>query len=98
MPPETGLYAFAAGSLAFAAFGANRFMSVAAVIVAGGLVLQTAPAQGPGAALPTRHVLLPGTAQRQGIAGNRFKLLIEDVGEAAAFFRTIAAEREPPAQ
>jgi MFS superfamily sulfate permease-like transporter len=30
MPPETGLYAFAAGSFAFAAFGANRFMSVAA--------------------------------------------------------------------
>jgi sulfate permease, SulP family len=30
MPPETGLYAFAAGTLAFAAFGANRFMSVAA--------------------------------------------------------------------
>jgi hypothetical protein len=30
MPPETGLYAFAAGSLIFAAFGANRFMSVAA--------------------------------------------------------------------
>ena len=30
MPPETGLYAFAAGALAFAAFGANRFMSVAA--------------------------------------------------------------------
>src|SRR5208337_2760284 len=30
MPPETGLFAFAAGSLAFAAFGANRFMSVAA--------------------------------------------------------------------
>src|ERR1700745_1569646 len=30
MPPETGLSAFAAGSLAFAAFGANRFMSVAA--------------------------------------------------------------------
>jgi sulfate permease, SulP family len=30
MPPETGLYAFVAGSLAFAAFGANRFMSVAA--------------------------------------------------------------------
>lgn len=42
MPPETGLYAFAAGSLAFAAFGANRFMSVAAdstiaPIFAGGL-------------------------------------------------------------
>ncbi len=30
MPPETGLYAFTAGSLAFAIFGANRFMSVAA--------------------------------------------------------------------
>src|SRR5262249_60306914 len=30
MAPETGLYAFAAGSLAFAALGANRFMSVAA--------------------------------------------------------------------
>ena len=30
MPPETGLYAFAAGSVFFAAFGANRFMSVAA--------------------------------------------------------------------
>src|SRR3974390_3676005 len=42
MPPETGLYAFAAGSLTFAAFGANRFMSVAAdstiaPIFAGGL-------------------------------------------------------------
>src|SRR2546430_15391209 len=30
MPPETGLYAFAAGSLPFPAFGANRLMSVAA--------------------------------------------------------------------
>src|SRR5262249_48259904 len=29
-PPQTGLSAFAAGSLAFAAFGANRFMPVAA--------------------------------------------------------------------
>src|SRR3974390_3230825 len=42
MPPETGLYAFAAGSLVFTAFGANRFMSVAAdstiaPIFAGGL-------------------------------------------------------------
>jgi sulfate permease, SulP family len=42
MPPETGLYAFFAGSLAFAAFGANRYMSVAAdstiaPIFAGGL-------------------------------------------------------------
>jgi sulfate permease, SulP family len=29
-PPMTGLLAFAAGSLAFAAFGANRFLSVGA--------------------------------------------------------------------
>jgi sulfate permease, SulP family len=47
MPPETGLYAFAAGSLAFAAFGANRFMSVAAdstiaPIFAGGLAFLAA--------------------------------------------------------
>jgi MFS superfamily sulfate permease-like transporter len=42
MPPQTGIYAFVAGSLAFAAFGGNRFMSVAAdstiaPIFAGGL-------------------------------------------------------------
>src|SRR6516162_9147185 len=47
MPPETGLYAFAAGSFAFAAFGANRFMSVAAdstiaPIFAGALAALTA--------------------------------------------------------
>ena len=30
MPPMSGVFAFAAGSLAFAAFGANRFMSVGA--------------------------------------------------------------------
>src|SRR5215831_16769179 len=30
MPPMAGLFAFAAGSLAFAAFGANRFISVGA--------------------------------------------------------------------
>ena len=30
MPPQTGIYAFVAGSLAFAALGGNRFMSVAA--------------------------------------------------------------------
>jgi sulfate permease, SulP family len=30
MPPATGIYAFVAGSLAFAAFGGNRFMSVGA--------------------------------------------------------------------
>jgi MFS superfamily sulfate permease-like transporter len=28
MPPESGLYAFAAGSIAFALFGANRYLSV----------------------------------------------------------------------
>jgi SulP family sulfate permease len=44
MPPMTGLLAFAAGSLAFAAFGANRFMSVGAdstiaPIMAGGLAM-----------------------------------------------------------
>src|SRR6201994_3722312 len=48
MPPETGLYAFAAGSIAFAAFGANRFMSVAAdstiaPIFAGGLASLAVP-------------------------------------------------------
>jgi sulfate permease, SulP family len=42
MPPQTGLYAFAAGALAFAVLGANRYMSVAAdstiaPIFAGGL-------------------------------------------------------------
>ena len=47
MPPETGLYAFAAGSLAFAAFGANRFISVGAdstiaPIFAGGLAAMSA--------------------------------------------------------
>ncbi|MBD5635892.1 MAG: SulP family inorganic anion transporter, partial [Candidatus Eremiobacteraeota bacterium] len=30
MPPQTGLYAFVAGSLAFAVFGANRYLSVGA--------------------------------------------------------------------
>ena len=30
MPPQAGLYAFAAGSLAFAVFGRNRFLSVGA--------------------------------------------------------------------
>jgi MFS superfamily sulfate permease-like transporter len=50
MPPETGLYAFAAGSLAFAAFGVNRFMSVAAdstiaPIFAGGLRPSRPPAR-----------------------------------------------------
>ena len=34
MPPETGIYAFAAGSLVFAAFGANRYTSVADLTIA----------------------------------------------------------------
>lgn len=42
MPPATGLYAFAAGSIAFALLGANRFLSVGAdstiaPILAGGI-------------------------------------------------------------
>ena len=50
MSPEAGLYAFAAGSIAFAAFGANRFMSVAAdwtiaPIFAGGLRRSPRPGQ-----------------------------------------------------
>ncbi|WP_244470778.1 SulP family inorganic anion transporter [Microvirga massiliensis] len=49
MAPETGLYAFAAGSLAFAVFGANRYMSVGgdstiAPIFAGGLAALTTAA------------------------------------------------------
>src|SRR6516225_11149302 len=60
MPPETGIYAFVAGSLAFAAFGANRFMSVAAdstiaPIFAGGLA---AIAGGHSASYPERATLL----------------------------------------
>src|SRR5215813_8119798 len=47
LAPETGLYAFAAGSLAFPAFGFNRFMSVAAdstiaPLFAGGLAAMAA--------------------------------------------------------
>jgi sulfate permease, SulP family len=48
LPPSVGLYAFAAGSLAFAMFGANRFASVAAdstiaPIMAGALALIVVP-------------------------------------------------------
>src|SRR5262249_135277 len=47
MPPMAGLFAFAAGSLAYAAFGANRFTSVGAdstiaPIMAGGLAAMAA--------------------------------------------------------
>jgi len=66
MPPETGLYAFAAGSLAFAAFGANRYMSVAAdstiaPIFAGALVAMGAVSGTPHyAELVTQLALLVG--------------------------------------
>lgn len=48
MPPMAGLFAFAAGSFAFAAFGANRFVSVGAdstiaPIMAGALVALAVP-------------------------------------------------------
>jgi sulfate permease, SulP family len=65
MPPETGLYAFAAGSLAFAAFGANRFMSVAAdstiaPIFAGGLASLAVAGTTHYAALATLLALMVG--------------------------------------
>jgi MFS superfamily sulfate permease-like transporter len=65
MPPETGLYAFAAGSLAFAAFGANRFMSVAAdstiaPIFAGGLAAMAVAGTPHYAALVTLLALMVG--------------------------------------
>ena len=65
MPPETGLYAFAAGSVAFAALGANRFMSVAAdstiaPIFAGGLASISAAGTPHYAELATLLALLVG--------------------------------------
>jgi len=66
MPPETGLYAFAAGSLTFAAFGANRFMSVAAdstiaPIFAGGIASLTVAPTAHYAELVTLLALMVGT-------------------------------------
>jgi sulfate permease, SulP family len=65
MPPETGLYAFAAGSLAFAAFGANRFISVAAdstiaPIFAGGIASFAATGTAHYAELVTLVALMVG--------------------------------------
>src|SRR5215469_10425863 len=65
MPPEAGLYAFAAGSLAFAAVGANRFMSVAAdstiaPIFAGGLASITVTGTPHYAELATLLALMVG--------------------------------------
>jgi MFS superfamily sulfate permease-like transporter len=66
MPPETGLYAFVAGSLAFATFGANRFMSVAAdstiaPIFAGGIASLAAVGSAHYAELVTLLALMVGT-------------------------------------
>ncbi len=65
MPSETGLYAFAAGSLAFAAFGANRFMSVQAdstiaPIFAGALASMAVAGPMPYAQLATLLALMVG--------------------------------------
>ena len=65
MPPETGLYAFAAGSLAFAAFGVNRFISVAAdstiaPIFAGGIASFAATGTAHYAELVTLVALMVG--------------------------------------
>jgi MFS superfamily sulfate permease-like transporter len=67
MPPMAGLLAFAAGSLAFAAFGANRFMSVGAdstiaPIMAGGLVTMAAAGSAHYSAMAAALALLVGLA------------------------------------
>jgi sulfate permease, SulP family len=78
MPPETGLYAFAAGSLAFAAFGANRFMSVAAdstiaPIFASGLVSIAAADSANYAELATLLAVMVGIVL---VAWSRFRCSI----------------------
>src|SRR5262245_11837159 len=65
LPPMVGLFAFAAGALAFAAFGANRFASVAAdstiaPIMAGTLALIVAPGTPHYAALAAVLALMVG--------------------------------------
>jgi sulfate permease, SulP family len=67
LPPMTGLFAFAAGALAFAALGANRYASVAAdstiaPIMAGALALMVAPGSPHYAALAAVLALLVGVA------------------------------------
>ena len=67
MPPKAGLIAFAAGSIAFAAFGANRFMSIGAdstiaPIMAGGLAALAATGSGPYVSLAAVLALLVGIA------------------------------------
>jgi len=67
MPPKAGLFAFAAGSIAFAAFGTNRFMSVGAdstiaPIMAGGLAALAAAGSEPYVSLAAVLALLVGIA------------------------------------
>jgi sulfate permease, SulP family len=67
MPPQAGLFAFAAGSIAFAALGANRFISVGAdstiaPIMAGGLAALAAAGSGPYVSLAAVLALLVGVA------------------------------------
>ena len=65
MPPMAGLLSFAAGSLAFAAFGANRYVSVGAdstiaPIMAGGLAAIASAGSGQYAAMVSLLALLVG--------------------------------------
>jgi sulfate permease, SulP family len=65
MPPITGLLSFAAGSVAFAAFGTNRYVSVGAdstiaPIMAGGLAVMAAAGSGQYAAMVSLLALLVG--------------------------------------
>jgi MFS superfamily sulfate permease-like transporter len=65
MPPMAGLFAFVAGTLAFAAFGANRFVSVGAdstiaPIMAGALVALAVPGSVQYASMAAALALLVG--------------------------------------
>jgi sulfate permease, SulP family len=65
MPPITGLLSFAAGSLAFAAFGTNRYVSVGAdstiaPIMAGGLAVMASVGSGQYMAMVSLLALLVG--------------------------------------
>ena len=65
MPPITGLLSFAAGSVAFAAFGTNRYVSVGAdstiaPIMAGGLAVMASAGSGQYVAMVSLLALLVG--------------------------------------
>jgi sulfate permease, SulP family len=65
MPPMSGLFAFAAGTIAFAAFGGNRFVSVGAdstvaPIIAGALVALAVPGAVQYASMAAMLALLVG--------------------------------------